>query len=96
MSYRCEVCKEAQEIGTAPTLVVVATRDKIYVDAGRVCQEIAREVSCCPPCAETTRLKLKEAELLALQEKARELEANAAAFNAPSFDSRPSEWRSNV
>jgi hypothetical protein len=96
MSYRCEVCKEAQEIGTAPTLVVVATRDKIYADAGRICQEIAREVSCCPPCAETTRLKLKEAELLEQQAKEKEIADNAAAFNAPKFGDRPSEWRSNV
>lgn len=96
MSYRCEVCKEAQPIGTAPTQVVVQTRDRIYADAGRICQEIAREVRCCPPCAETTRLKLKEAELLAEQLKEKELADNAAAFNAPKFGERPSEWQSNV
>lgn len=46
MSYRCENCGEAQEVGTAPNKVVTHVRTSDYSQAWQIGKEINACVSC--------------------------------------------------
>jgi len=52
MSFRCGNCNEAQEAGTKPIKRVAETREKEYVNHGKLTlgTEIVKEVMLCPPC----------------------------------------------
>ena len=50
MSFRCQICHEAQSNGTRPARVITELRDRER-DAG---VEIVKELNCCESCATVT------------------------------------------
>jgi formylmethanofuran:tetrahydromethanopterin formyltransferase len=60
MSFKCQYCGKAQEVGTKPVKVVTETRHvtypvvKDYLGNERTPEgfEIVREINCCKECAE--------------------------------------------
>ena len=94
MSFRCNVCKEAQPIGNAPIQVVVATRTKHYQDSSKVGIETVKEVDACPPCSEVLVMKHREERLLREQEALRLAAEQKAAIGAESpYLEKPADWR---
>ena len=68
MSFRCDICGDAQPAGVAPKKIVTATRVPFYGEHG---WEVVREKSLCVPCAESTldageamRLQLRPTEVV--------------------------------
>lgn len=49
MSYRCQVCNDAQPPNVRPIVVVTAVREKEYFEGGRG-WEIVKESRVCEPC----------------------------------------------
>jgi hypothetical protein len=94
MSFRCEVCKEAQPIGHAPIQVVVETRIKRYQGTEAIGVETVRELDACPPCSEVLVMKQREERLLREQEAARLAAERKAEISAQSpYLEKPGDWR---